>query len=418
MKKPTTLVFAAAPAHAFARAFMHAFARTLAFMHAHAHARALAHAFALVFVHARALALALALALFACAPLRAAPSAETRPVLAVNAAAPAQLDWPVAIPAGGWFAPWQEAVIASEIDGLRITEILADTGDIVKQGQPLATLAQDTVLAELRRCEAAVDSAEAQHASAQAGATRARLLHPSGAQTEQQLDEALNAEKTAAATLAMARADLDAQRIRLRQTTITAPDDGIIATRTATLGAVVAPGAELYRLIRRQRIEWQAEVAAQHAPAIRPGQPAVITLPDGATIAGAVRAIAPAAARDTARTLVYVSIAPDACARIKSGAYASGSITLATTPALTVPETALVLRDGLHYLYTLLPPPPPENDTAARNAARHVTRVRVETGRRRDGLVEITKGLASDARVVQSGGTFLADGAAVTLVSR
>jgi RND family efflux transporter MFP subunit len=357
-------------------------------------------------------------AFLASPPLRATPPAETKTVLAVNAAAPAQLDWPVAIPAGGWFAPWQEAVIASEIDGLRITEILADTGDIVKQGQPLATLARDTVLAELRRCEAAVDSAEAQHAIAQTNATRARRLQPSGAQTEQQHDEALNAEKTAAAALAMARASLDTQRIRLRQTTITAPDDGVIATRTATLGAVVAPGAELYRLIRRQRIEWQAEVAAQHAPAIRPGQPAAITLPDGATIAGAVRALAPAAARDTARTLVYVSIPPAAGARIKSGAYASGSITLATTPALTVPETALVLRDGLHYLYTLLPPPPPENNNAARNTVRHVTRIRVETGRRRDGRVEITKGLAPGAQVVQSGGTFLADGAAVTLVSR
>lgn len=339
----------------------------------------------------------------------AQPAQPAKSVLAVSAAAPEQHAWPVVIPAGGWFAPWQEAVIASEIDGLRITEILADIGDVVKQGQPLALLSQDIALAELRRLEAAVDSAEARHAIAQGNADRARRLQPSGVQTEQEYDEIINTGKTAAAALAMARAELESQRVRLRQTTIIAPDDGVISARAASLGSVVGAGAGLFRLIRQQRIEWQAEIGAQHARAVAPGQPAVINLPGGASITGTVRAIAPAAARDTARTLVYIDVPPSAGA--KAGVYASGGIILETTPALTVPETALVLRDGLHYLYTL----PPAGSAAA---SAQVARIRVETGRRRDGRVEITKGLAADAQVVQSGGAFLSDGATVTLVAR
>jgi RND family efflux transporter MFP subunit len=372
-------------------------------------------------VFAHTLALALASSASATPP----PAAPAKSVLTVTAAAPELLDWPVTIPAGGWCAPWQEAVVASEIEGLRITQILADTGDIVKQGQPLATLARETVLAGLRKQEASLASAEALHAVAQATADRARGLRPTGAQTAQQYDEAIQAEKTAAAALDMARAELETQRIRLAQTTITAPDDGVITARAATLGSVVAAGTELFRLIRQQRIEWQAEVGAQHAGDIRPGQSADIALPGGAMLTGSVRAIAPAAARDTARSLVYVALPQTVAA--KPGVYATGGITLKNAPALTVPETALVLRDGFHYLYTL-----PTDATASAafanattigadgnnsdNNAR-VTRIRVETGRRRDGRVEITTGLAPGARVVQSGGAFLSDGALVAITA-
>ncbi|MDR0902840.1 MAG: efflux RND transporter periplasmic adaptor subunit [Opitutaceae bacterium] len=349
---------------------------------------------------------AIAFLLLPAPALRAAPPGE-KSVLAVATAAPERLAWDVIAPASGWFAPWQEAVVASEIEGLRVAEIFVDVGDIVKQGQPLAGLSQELVLAELSRLEAAVDSAGAQCAIAQASAARARLLKPSGAQTEQEYDELVHAEKTAAAALAMARAGLEAQRVRLNQTTIVAPDDGVISARAATLGSVVGVGAELFRVIRRQRVEWRAEVGARHAPSVRPGQRASINLPDGATVSGVVRAIAPAANRETARTLVYVDAEPSA--NVKAGVHASGGIVLETSPALTVPESALVARDGLQYLYTL---------QDEKNGGGKVARIRVGTGRRRDGRVEITRGLAAGAQVVQSGGAFLFDGATVTLVSR
>jgi RND family efflux transporter MFP subunit len=350
-------------------------------------------------------------------------------VLTVTATAPETRIWPVTIPAGGWLAPWQEAVIASETGGLRITHVLADVGDLVKQGQPLALLAQETVLADIRRQKAALDAAEARHAIAQTNAARARRLHPSGAQTEQHYDEVIHAEKDAAAALDLARAELEIQRIRLRQTTIAAPDDGVVSMRSATLGGIAGAGAELFRLIRRQRIEWHAEVGARHTPSLQPGQAAALTLPGGTTLAGTIRAIAPAAAKDTARTLVYVEL-PQA-AGAQAGVYAAGGIILENTPALTVPETALIVRDGLCYLFTL-PPDNNNNDnngsttnngsdtttTSNNNNNAQVTRVRVETGRRRDGRVEITKGLAAGARVVRSGGAFLADGATVTIAAR
>ncbi len=46
----------------------------------------------------------------------------------------------------------------------------------------------------------------------------------------------------------------------MRNTAVIALDDGVISARTATLGSVPAPGQELFRLVRQQRLEWQAEV--------------------------------------------------------------------------------------------------------------------------------------------------------------
>lgn len=81
--------------------------------------------------------------------------------------------------------------------------------------------------------------------------------------------------------------------------------------------------------------------------------------------------------------------------------FAGGRIELAGRPALTVPESALVPRDGRTDVYVL------NRDGVS------VARRTVATGRRRDGRVEVTTGLNADARVVASGGGFLSDGARV-----
>ena len=67
-------------------------------------------------------------------PLRSAAADQAAaPALTVSLVTPAERDWPETVPASGWLKPWQEAIIASETSGLRITEILADVGSVVKE---------------------------------------------------------------------------------------------------------------------------------------------------------------------------------------------------------------------------------------------------------------------------------------------
>ncbi|HWT58769.1 MAG TPA: efflux RND transporter periplasmic adaptor subunit [Rhizobium sp.] len=324
----------------------------------------------------------------------AAAEQAAAPALTVSLTTPVQRDWPETVPASGWLKPWQEAIIASETGGLRITDVLVDVGSVVTKGQTLVRLSQEGVLADLRKQEAAVENAKASLSKANANADRARQLQPSGALSDEKIVEYLADEQTATASLASEEAALDSEKIKLAQTTITAVDDGVITSRSANLGAVVSAGTELFRMVRQQRVEWQAEVSARYLPRISEGLSVRINGPDGQVIDGKVRLVGPSVSTDTSRAIVYVALPTDV--RLRTGLYVTGNIELQTSPALTVPETAIVFRDGISYLFTS-------------GEDQRVKKVRVETGRRNNGEVEIVSGIDRSAKVVNSGGAFLSD---------
>lgn len=320
--------------------------------------------------------------------------------LTVAAVTSSAQDWPETIPASGWLKPWHEAVIESETSGLRITGVLVDVGSVVKKGDLLLRLNQDTVLADLRKEEAAVATKKADLAKAKIDADRARQIGGSGALSDQKKVEYLTTEQTAKADLESEQAALESERIKLEQTSILAVDDGIITSRSASLGAVVSTGTELFRLIRQQRIEWQAEVSAQYLLQVEQGQNAEIQGQDGQTYQGTVRLVAPTVSSDTGRSIVYVELPKEPRPRI--GLYVSGNIKIGAKRALTVPETTLVFKDGINYVFSI-------------DQVHRVHRIRVDVGRRREDRVEITAGLKGDETLVRSGGAFLSEGALVNV---
>ncbi|MQB44979.1 efflux RND transporter periplasmic adaptor subunit [Rhizobium sp. ICMP 5592] len=333
----------------------------------------------------------------------AAAEQAAAPALTVSLTAPMQRHWPETVPASGWLKAWQEAIIASETSGLRITDILADVGSVVTKGQTLVRLSQESILADLRKQEAAVVTAQASLAKAKANADRARQLRSSGALSDEKITEYFADEQTATASLASEEAALDSEKIKLAQTTITAADDGLITSRSADLGAVVSTGTELFRMVRQQRVEWQAEVSARYLPRISEGLNVEINGGDGRSIQGRVRLVGPSVSTDTSRAIVYVALPADVRPRV--GLYVTGNIELQTTPALTVPETAIVFRDGISYVFTA-------------SEDKRVRRVRVETGRRNNGEVEIVSGIDASTKVVTSGGAFLSDNDLVKIAEK
>lgn len=319
--------------------------------------------------------------------------------LTVTLIVPTEEQWPETIPVSGWLKPWHEATIASETSGLRINEVLVDVGSVVKKGDVLVRLDQAGALADLNKQEAAVETAKANLEKATSEANRARDI-ASGVLSDQKRVEYFNTERTAQAALASEEAALEGQRIKVSQTTITAVDDGIITSRSASLGAVVSTGTELFRLTRQQRIEWQAEVPALSLLRVEPGQAAEIDTPDGRTLKGVVRLVAPTISDETGRAIVYVQLPTEP--KPSAGLYVSGRIDITASKALTVPESSIVYRDGLAYVFVV------DEESRAH-------RVRVKVGRRRSGQVEVIEGLAGGERVVQSGGAFLSENALVKI---
>ena len=324
--------------------------------------------------------------------------------LTVTTTTPSATSLPVRLSANGSIAAWQEAIIGSEVNGLRLLAIRANVGDRVKTGQVLATFALETVQAELAQSRAVVAEAEANALDAAANAEKARTLQASGALSEQQINQYSTAEKTAKARLEAAQASLAVQQVKLKQTQLLAPDNGVISARSATVGSVVASGTELFRMIRGGRLEWRAEVTSAELGRIKAGTPVTLLAANGAQIRGQTRMVGPTVDPLTRSALVYVDLPMVVGAEqsFKAGMFARGEFELGATDSLTLPQRAIVVRDGFNYVFRLV-------------EGMHVSQVKVQTGRLAGDRVEIVSGLPADARVAVDGAGFLNDGDVVRI---
>jgi len=324
-------------------------------------------------------------------------------MLAVTAVTPSSGEWARTLSASGSIAAWQEAIIGSELHGQRLAEVLVDVGDTVQKGQVLARFASDTVAAELAQQLATREEARAALAEAQANVARVDALGSgSGALSKQQANQYVTAELSARARLMSAEARVEAEQIRMRQTEVRAHDDGVISSRSATLGAVTGQGQELFRLIRSNRLEWRAEITSAELAQVEPGQSAQLTLASGSPIEGRVRIAAPTVDPGTRNAMVYVDLPAETDAR--AGMFASGRIEIGNSAAVTVPSSAVVVRDGYAYVFRI-------GDDG------RVVQTRVSTGRRAHGRIELLDGIEAGMQLVDQGAGFLADGDVVQVVA-
>ena len=327
--------------------------------------------------------------------------AATRPALSVVVTQPQRATLPLRIAANGNIAAWQEASIGTEANGLRLADVKVNVGDVVRRGQVLATFAPETIEVELAQSKAAVVEAEATLAEAAANAERARSLQATGALSDAAIAQYTTAERTAKARLDAQRAAARARQLRVAQTAVLAPDDGVISARSATVGAVLPAGQELFRMIRKGRLEWRAEVAASDLALVNVGMPVTLTTAGGGVVTGTTRMVAPTVDPQTRNGLVYVDLPAPGPAR--AGMFARGEFDVGSSSALTLPQSAVLLRDGFSYVYLV------DGESKARQT-------KVGVGRRIGDRIEVTRGVDPAARVVASGGGFLADGDTVRIV--
>jgi hypothetical protein len=87
----------------------------------------------------------------------------------------------------------------------------------------------------------------------------------------------------------------------------------------------------------------------------------------------------------------------------KPGMYAKGEFELGSSTALTVPQSAVVVRDGFSYVYRV-------------GADNLVSQLKVQTGRMVGDHLEIQTGVGPNDKLVASGGSFLSQGDLVKVV--
>jgi HlyD family secretion protein len=322
-------------------------------------------------------------------------SAVPPPSITVNVVRPVSSTFAHSIAATGSVMPRDELIIGSDASGMRLVEVFAETGSVVRKGQLLARADDAQLRAQLAQQKALVKQAEVELAQARANSERAEKLKDSGIYSTETYQTRKTSADSAAAKRDVAIAQKEELDVRISHTRVHAPASGVISKKSATVGTVVQPGLEMFRLIRDGELEWLAELPSHSIAKVHPGARARVLLDDGTTVEGKVRLVAPTMDTATRSGLVHVTLPADA--RLKAGALARGEILLANANALALPEASIVSRDGFPFVYVV------GSDNVARLA-------KVETGAHQHGLVEIVSGVGPEARIVTTGAGFVKDG--------
>ena len=332
---------------------------------------------------------------------KTADTSEQKAALTVTVIQPEQQNWKQTFTTNGNVAAWQEVVIGSELSGQRLTHVNVNVGDEVKRGQVLAEINSDSIRADLTAAKASYAEAQAILADATSNYKRIQQLKNTGAISAQEAMQYQTSQSTAQARLQAAKAQIESHQLRLAQTQVISPDNGVISARTATVGALAQTSQELFRLIRNHRLEWRAEVTTTDLYKLKLGMTAQIFSPDPAqpAVVGQVRMISPVIDPQTRYALVYVDL--PATQAVKMGMFVKGEFHLGEKSALTIPQTALLLRDGFAYVFIV-------------GNNHRVAQQKVSVGRRWADRVEILD-LPENVKLVASGTGFLADGDVVEI---
>ncbi|HEU0187990.1 MAG TPA: efflux RND transporter periplasmic adaptor subunit [Gallionellaceae bacterium] len=176
------------------------------------------------------------------------------------------------VSANGTLNPVKLVNVGSQVSGI-VKKLYVDFNDRVKAGQILLELDPSLMQAQLQQSLANVANAEAQLDLASANETRMRGLYAQEYVTRQELDQAVQALKSARAQLALAQAQAARDRTNLSNTIIRSPVSGVVVSRVVDTGQTVAASLQAPTLftiaqdLRKMQIDTsyaEADVGAIH----------------------------------------------------------------------------------------------------------------------------------------------------------
>jgi len=377
-------------------------------------------------------ALLLGLALIACLPGAAAFAEEAASTgkLAQKAKPPAvtvteakKISFVDNVLVTGSLVPREEVLVGPEIDGYRLTELLAEEGDHVQKGQVLAKLSREILEAQLAqnaaslaKTQAATDQVQNQIVESEAtlrqvedSFNRVKPLKQSGVASQATFDERDAAFRTARARLAaqkeglkfaeaeqtLMRAQRQELEIKLGRTDIRSPADGIVSRRTARIGAVSSSASEpLFRIIKDGEIELDAEVPEFYMTKLKAGQRARVELEGVGGRMASVRLVSQEV--NTSSRLGRVRIFLGDAADLRIGMFAKAMIDAGQRDAVGVPSTAVLYQNDTATVLAVL-------DGKVRERT-------VKPGLLAGDSVEIKEGLKEGEVVVMRAGSLLRSG--------
>lgn len=178
-----------------------------------------------------------------------------------------------------------QVTIFPEASGL-ITQVLAQNGDRVEEGQPLVRLKSQTSRAQLQQARANLDvaRAEAEQAKARLEEVEARfnrtqvlardtLVSEEALETQRaELESARASYNQAVAQVEQAKAVVEEREESVNQTVVRAPISGRVGQRNAEVGMRVDGQSRLYTIGRLERVRVEVPITQEMMGQIREGQ--------------------------------------------------------------------------------------------------------------------------------------------------
>jgi multidrug efflux pump subunit AcrA (membrane-fusion protein) len=395
------------------------------------------------------------LAVAGCGP---AKQAAQQSVKNVTVAAAARSTIAITLEYPARIRPRQEIVVSPKIAG-RVASVKADVSQMVRRGDVLFTLESNDNEAQVRQARAALESAKAnltrtsdstlssQVIQAQAAVKQAQVqyddtqdnygrtqkLFSDGTASRQQLDSMKAKLDSAGIALDTARQNLsliqdkggpqstglastqvdqaqataDLAESQLRNTIVTSPITGLVATRNVDPGELVSSAVPAFVVIDVSSVTAETSVEESMVEKIHKGQAVSVSVDAAASgrLQGIVDTISPAADPRTQGYAVKVRItSPDPA--LRPGMFARVSFPVEQREnVVVVPNSAVVTETGVDYVYAVV-----EVDGVT-----VVKKTTVRTGISDDAVTEIASGLEKGTLVVTEGQSFLNDGEKVAI---
>lgn len=328
-----------------------------------------------------------------------------KPAVSVAATEARELQWQSRLPAVGSLKALQGVDLSLETDGT-VTKLLFESGQKVKQGQPLLELDQKVETALLGTAQADLRLAEVDFG-------RGGQLVGSQAISKGEYDRLTSQFRRNKAVVEQLQASL-------AKKSIAAPFSGTIGIRQVDVGEYLPSGTVIATLQDISSLYVDFSIPEQSLPKISLGQEVLISVAafPGETFKASISATNPKVDDATRNVLIRATLAnPDS--KLLPGMFANVQVLLPNPRnEVVVPQSAVTYTLYGNSVYVAAPKKAEngeaQNDTDGKPALIAERRF-ITTGEHRDGLVVISKGLKAGEQVVTAGQLKLTQGADIAI---
>ena len=228
-----------------------------------------------------------------------------------------------------------------------LVRLLVKAGDVVRQGQLIATVKDDRLAFQTGAYDAQVSASAAQAAAAQADLARTRDLFSHGVYAQARLDQVEAQSKSANGALAAARAQRAASAEQGAQGAVLAPASGRVLTADVPAGSVVMPGQSIAK-ITAGPVVVRIELPESEALSLKVGDIVQLAAEDlrGAVSHGVIAQVYP----DVTAGQVTADVTAPGLPQDLIGQRVRAQIKIGQRQALVVPRRYIATRFGVDYV--------------------------------------------------------------------